>query len=155
TVSSTGDVTVFPATIVHAKTQVQGLALAAAQPYVAAQSVLAIKSGTVSLDGDVTVTPDESFAYDGKASVDDFAMVRADSGDRLADWKRLSGQGIAVRLSQSRAEIATAALDHAFLQLHFDKAGTLNLVHLMRGEEPTPVPEPPAEMAQDTPKPDA
>ena len=136
TVSATGDLTVLPATIVHANAQVRDLALIAAEPYLAAQSVLSLRSGTVTLDGNIASAPDEPLAYDGKVSVADFAMIRSDTGDRMAEWKRLDAEGVAVRLGKSRADIANATLDHAYARLHIGKDGTLNLVHLIKGETP-------------------
>lgn len=136
TIAIDGSLTVVPDLRLSAATQVTGLVLPIAQPYVASATNVEVGAGTLDLQGQLASSPEETLAFDGTLDVQGLEVLGETTRTRLVGWKRLALDGIALRLDAAHAEVASLTLDEPYGRVHIAKDGTLNLATVLRPDEP-------------------
>ncbi len=127
-----GTLTALPDVRVEATSQISGLALGAANPYLLTQTYLQLSSGTLDADGHLISNPDEPFGFDGELTLATLEVRREGVADRFAGLKRLGLTGIKLSTADREIDVARAELDSAFARVHISKDRTLNLAEVMR-----------------------
>lgn len=89
----------------RARVDAASVAMEPLRPLLAQYALLDFKSGNLSASAHVNYRPDGKTAFTarGAASVQDFRLNEADTGDRLLSWKTLSAESIVLSLSPKSA----------------------------------------------------
>ncbi len=132
-----GEAQVLPELAVDANVELTALSLAGAQPYVAVATVLSLDSGVADLTGDVALAPSGSVTFDGQATIADFSLTRADTGNRITGWKRLAFEGVNADTGARRVDLAHVALDELYARVRIDKSGKINMNRLLKSPPAT------------------
>ncbi len=135
----------------RAKLDAKGVALAPLQPLLARYARLDLKSGTLAAAGQLNYRPDGKapFTAQGTASVHDFLMNEADTGDRFLSWRTLSAQSIAFSLAPNRLAIKELRVLEPGMKIEIAKDRSVNLTQVLRndfpnaGQQPAASPAPP------------
>ncbi len=135
-VALNGTLTALPDVRVDAKSQISGLALNVANPYLHTETYLQLPSGTLDVDGHLVSNADELFGFDGALTLANLEMQREGVSDRFAGLKHLGLTGIKLSTTHREIDIARAELDSAFTRVHIFKDRTLNLAEVMRSDVP-------------------
>ena len=135
-VALNGTLMAFPDVHVDAKTQITGLALNIANPYLRTQTYVQFDSGALSVDGHLVSNPNEAFGFDGELGLSGLEVQREGVDDRFAGLKSLAVKGITLSTAQRKIDVARAELDSAFAKIHISKDRVLNLANITRSDVP-------------------
>ncbi|MGH8574312.1 MAG: DUF748 domain-containing protein, partial [Gammaproteobacteria bacterium] len=118
-----------------AKLDAKGIALEPLRPLLARYARLDLKSGNLSASAQVNFRPDgkTAFTAEGSASVYDFLMNEADTGERFLSWRTLSAESIALSLSPDRLAIKEVRLLEPGMKIAIAKDGSVNLTRVLKG----------------------
>ncbi|MEF8794150.1 DUF748 domain-containing protein [Thiohalorhabdus sp.] len=108
-----GDLRLLPAFAGDGDLRVEELALGPAEPYVQQIARVAIAGGSVSVDGRVSVSPDELLAYRGSAGVTDLSVVPLDTEEPVIGWRALRIEQLDLSAGQGSVEASRVAIDGA------------------------------------------
>jgi len=128
----------------EAKLALARLALVPAQPYVAQNAAVELRSGEVSTAGRLTYRAGRDRAaltYTGAADVDRVVVVEAASGEPVLAWKSLHAETLRFGLAPDRLQIDEVRLTELDGKVVVFEDKTLNLARLMKARD---VPPPPA-----------
>jgi uncharacterized protein involved in outer membrane biogenesis len=99
-------------------------------PYLAGVVNGGLQTGALAAQGDLELGWADGFtleAVDAQASVENARLMLPDDKKPAVAFGRLAAQGVAVSLTQRRAEVARVELDGANIQVERDAKGNLNL----------------------------
>jgi hypothetical protein len=142
----------------EAKLALTRLSLTPAQPYIARNAAVELRSGEVSTRGRLTyrrAADRAAVTYTGAADVDGVLIVESAAGDRVLSWKSLHAETIRFGLAPDRLAIDEVRMSGLDGKIVIFKDRTLSLARLMKpaaggppGSAPvaaaTPAPAPPA-----------
>src|SRR5262249_24621445 len=103
-----GTAVAMPAARVDAQFKVEELALAAANPYLNAQTYLQVAGGALGVDGHVQSSPEETLAFDGAVNIAGLDVQREGLEGKLTGMRSFSLSGLTLSLAQKRIDIARA-----------------------------------------------
>jgi hypothetical protein len=129
------------------------LALTPAQPYIAQQAAVELRSGEVSTAGRLTYKAGRdrpAMTYTGQADIDRMLVVEAATGDPVVAWKSLHAETVRFGLAPDRLEIDEVRLAGLDGRIVIFQDKTLNFARLMKRPGAAPA-SPPAS----TPAPNA
>jgi uncharacterized protein involved in outer membrane biogenesis len=127
-----GTLTAFPEVRVDAKTKIDALGLAVANPYLNVTTYLQLKSGALGVDGHLVSNPQETFGFDGQLQLTELDVAREGAEDHFLGLKRFDVNGLTVSMAQRRVDISRGELVGAFAQIHISKDRVLNLSEVTR-----------------------
>jgi hypothetical protein len=122
-------------TSAEATLTVAQLALTPAQPYIARNAAVELRSGEVSTAGRLTYRRGRDRAtitYTGSADVDGMNVVEAAGGDPVVSWKSLHADKLRFGLAPDRLEIAEVRLSELDGKLVIFQDKSLSLAKLMK-----------------------
>ncbi len=126
-----GETSVLPAFTAAGELDVEGAALAVAQPWIASVAHVAVKSGTASLKGKIVHTPEETAAYRGSARVDGFELTDTNRGEQLLGVQALATERIEFSLDGRSLETSVLKLTRPYGRVAIAPDKTTNLTGLM------------------------
>jgi hypothetical protein len=128
--------------------RVAQLALTPAQPYVARNAAVVLRSGEASTSGKLTYRAGPERAavtYTGSADVDRIVVVEAATNEPVLSWKSLHAETVRLGLGPDRLEIDEVRLAELDGRIVIFQDKSLNLARLLKpSEAPPPVPAPSA-----------
>ncbi|MEP7705118.1 DUF748 domain-containing protein [Paraglaciecola sp. 25GB23A] len=139
-----GEMRLSPAFEINGGLRVEALALSPAEPYLQQLARLAIKGGSLSLDGRLSVSDDEPLSFHGSTGVDGLNLAPLYPGDTepVAGWLAMKIEQLDLSLAQRSIEASSVSIEGGSgrVIIHEDKTTNFNrlLVTRAEGEEPTP-----------------
>ena len=141
-----GSVTLFPLLDADLKLNLKALELLPLQPYFGEKLNIAVTRGQLALDGNLKLHQEEAaegkagqFAggFAGRATIGDFQSVdKLNSADFLK-WKSFYFGNIDVRHHPDSLSLGDVALSDFFARVIVNPEGTLNLLQIVRQDEPS------------------
>lgn len=131
--SAQGQLTLSPFTL-EAGVSAQGLALAAAQGYLAQLAQVDVKGGRLNLDGDLDLdgqTDPLTGTLSGRGEVVELALSLAGQEDRLLGWQAVRLEPIEYNLAPARLEIGTIRVMAPVATVERSPDGGLNLARAL------------------------
>lgn len=116
----------------------EGLALAAAAPYLQQVARVDVAGGRLALEARLRSGPEESLALDGGLDLTDLALTGPEEGEPLLGWGRLAFEKVALRLDERRVGMERIGLEGLEASIRIDAQGRSNLSRLL---VQTPAPE--------------
>ncbi len=119
---------------------VANLDLVPFQPYAESLPGAELRRGLAEIAGRLTVSQGKpGVQFDGHGALKDLQIAGAGE-DRLVACDRAQARGVRVTLSPDRVRVTEIAVDGAFLKVHIDRAGNVNLSKLGQpaGAPPSP-----------------
>lgn len=132
TVALDGTLTALPVVKVDAMSQISGLALTTANPYLRADTFLQLVSGALGVNGHLVSNAEEAFGFDGELRLSDVEVRREGETDRFAGLKRLDLSGITLSSARRQIDVARGELDSAFAKIHIGAERTVNIANVLR-----------------------
>lgn len=128
-----------------ARVQLADLALDLAQPYVTDFVAVEIEKASLSLDGQLTSSDQETLRFEGTVNPGPMEIKGAADGERLAGWESVRSENVVLALDDGMLDVDQVTLAEPFLRVHIDEQGNLNLAQLTAepGGEEAPPPEKP------------
>ncbi len=145
-----GTMVAAPELKIDAKVKIDALALPIINPYLDVTTYLQLKSGLLSIDGQVVSSPQEMFGFDGQLQLMNLDVGRESAADHFLGLKRFDLNGLTVSMAHRRVDIARGELEGAFAIIHISKDRVLNLSELTRpatADAPVASPAPPPSVA--------
>lgn len=117
---------------VQAKVGVRNLALAIAQPYLAAAADLTLDSGKFATDGDFTRSAEGTMSYRGPLHVTGLRVVENSTRETLVGWKNMNTDDFHLRLEPNGLDIKAIRLTGLEGKLIISENGKVNVVEAFR-----------------------
>ncbi|OPL11674.1 MAG: hypothetical protein AVO39_04985 [delta proteobacterium MLS_D] len=117
---------------VQAKVKVRNLALAIAQPYLAAAADLTLDSGKFSTDGDFTRSAGGTMSYRGPLHVTGLRVVENSTRETLVGWKNMNTDDFHLRLEPNGLDVKAIRLTGLEGKLIISEKGKVNVVEAFR-----------------------
>ncbi len=126
-----GDVQLMPALDLAGTLNVDGLALALAEPFAQRYAAIRIASGSLSTEGEVRSGPGDSLTYAGSARIDALDVVERDSGEDVVGWQALMIDEIDFGLGERSLELSIIRLDRPSARVFIAEDRSTNLGDLL------------------------
>jgi hypothetical protein len=134
-----GEMRLSPAFEINGGLRVEALALSPAEPYLQQLARLAIEGGTLSLNGQLTVSEDEPLAYRGSAGVDGLSLVPLDSSgtEPVAGWQAMAIKQLDLSLAQRSLEASSVSIEGGSgrVIIHEDRTTNYSRLLVARADE--------------------
>lgn len=127
---ATGELGVLPAVVAKAGLKVEKLALGVAQPWIDQVARIALTSGELNAQTELSSSPEETLDVRGLVSVDGFAMSDL-AGQELVTWQQLAMKDLIFSLDANQLEIARIDLRKPYARVRIDEERNLNLAQLV------------------------
>jgi hypothetical protein len=118
---------------------VEALALSPAEPYLQQLARLAMEGGTLSLDGQLSISEDEPLAYRGSAGVDGLSLVPLDSSgtEPVAGWQAMAIKQLDLSLAQRSLEASSVSIEGGSgrVIIHEDRTTNFSRLLVARADE--------------------
>jgi hypothetical protein len=134
-VSLNGAVSLLPQPAFDLELSVDALQLAGANPYLKQQTNLQLNSGVFKLQGQIQGSAVEPFAYQGDFEIADLLIAESLKGQRLASWKRLRTDKVALSMEKRQLSVSQLQFDELYGDILIDPDGQLNLGQLVKTHE--------------------
>ena len=128
-----GEMRASPDFAANGELRLERLALRPARPYVQHLTRVAIDSGSVSLDGQVSVSAEDPLAYRGSVGVAGFRLVPQDAAepDPLVRWRALQIEELALSAGERSVEASTVTIEGGYARVIIHKDQSTNFDNLL------------------------
>lgn len=122
-----GTVALLPEFSLDGELKAEGIALAQAQPYVSDIARIAIRGGTLALDGHLASGTGESLAFEGDLRVRDLDTEDMIKRERLLAWRELALDDLEFQLDGNRARVTRVRLERPFGRIYIARDQSTNI----------------------------
>jgi hypothetical protein len=133
-----GEMRLWPAFEINGGLRVEALALSSAEPYLQQLARLAIKGGSLSLDGRLSVSDDEPLSFHGSTGVDglNLAPLYPDDTEPVAGWLAMKIEQLDLSLAQRSIEVSSVSIEGGLgrVIIHEDKTTNFNRLLVTRAK---------------------
>lgn len=136
-IAAEGDITLLPEPSVALTLTLEDVSPELLHPYIKPLADIALSSGYLNFDGDITTGPDDPFSLTGNAEVVDLILAETDGGTRLGSWNRLAVEQIDFSLIERRLGISQIIADAAYADILIAEDGRINLKRASKGYKTT------------------
>lgn len=132
-----GTLQVLPAVAMTSDLTVSELALALAQPYVNEVARLELAAGTLNLEAELLIDPEEPFSYRGGVALRDVRIEDLQLSETLLSMDSLGIDALSLSLGENNLDISEVALESFFARVQINEDGTSNLSRSLRTDGET------------------
>jgi hypothetical protein len=148
TVRFDGQAVVLPEFSTSGKLNLDGMQMVVAQPWVNDLARVTLNAGSLDLDGDVALSPQQPGSYQGSVSIAGLDLNDNRHKEKLTGWKQLSMERVEVDLAANTVKTSEVVLHEPYGRLQIAADHSTNLDGLMiEAPETEAVPEGAAEPA--------
>jgi hypothetical protein len=126
-----GEVQLLPGLDLAGTLDVDGLALALAEPFVQRFAHVRVDSGSLSAEGELRSGPGDPLTYAGSARIDALDIIERDGGEDVVGWQALTIDEIDFRLGERSLAVAIIRLDQPWARVFIDEDRSTNLGELL------------------------
>ncbi|MGM0787040.1 MAG: DUF748 domain-containing protein, partial [Thermodesulfobacteriota bacterium] len=126
-----GEVQLLPGLEVDGTLDVDGLALALAEPFAQRFARVRVDSGSLSAEGKLRSGPGDPLTYTGSARIDALEIGESDSGEEVLGWQALAIDEINFRLGERLLELSVLRLDQPSARVFIAEDRSTNLDELL------------------------
>jgi hypothetical protein len=140
-----GNVQLLPEFDLAGTLDVDGLALALAEPFAQRFAHVRVDSGSLSAEGELRSGPNDPLTYAGSARIDALDIGKRDGGEDVAGWHALVIDEVDFRLGERLLELSVIRLDQPSARVFIAEDRSTNLGELLVEQPATPetaTPEP-------------
>ncbi len=125
TVRLDGTVQLFPEVRLTSVLTVEGLALAAGQPYLSSVANIGIDDGSLSLGGNLAIGGEQSLLYQGNLEIDGLSLLDRVQEEALFAWQTLTVDQLT--LTTKAVELSVLSIDQPYARVEIERDGTTNI----------------------------
>lgn len=126
-----GQAVVLPDVTATGRVELDALQLPAAQPWVNDIARVTINSGSVSLNGEVSVSPEQPGSFQGSIAINELDLSDNRQHEKLIGWKQLGIARVEVDLAANTIKTSELELEQPYGRLQIAKDKSTNLDGLM------------------------
>ena len=127
TVRLDGSVIALPEPELDFELAMNGLALAAAHPYLQPLADVNLDSGTLNVNGRIRHDADEPLLLTSDIVIADFLITETDEGSRLGSWDELLLEGVELSAANNTLEVSEVRFDQPYGDILIAADGSVNL----------------------------
>lgn len=135
TISAQGEMGLLPEPVVGMKITLDVLSPAIVHSHLQSLADITVDSGSLHFTGDFRIDPEEQFALQGDARIDDLLLTETEGGARLGSWDRLAVNGVALSLARQSLRVSEVVLDRPYADILIAENGSINLRRAGKGAE--------------------
>jgi len=133
-----GEVQLLPGLDLAGTLDVDGLALALAEPFVQRFAHVRVDSGSLSAEGELRSGPADPLIYVGSARIEALDIGERDGGEDLISWQTLAIDEIDFRLGERSLELSVLRLDQPSARVFIAEDRSTNLGQLLAEQSAAP-----------------
>ena len=135
-----GELSVLPELRFDGKLKLEGIELAAAQPYLAEFAQVAVRSGLLDAGLEIGLSPQEALSADGQFSISTLEIADTIKDERLLGWEKVEVDRLSLSLSGNRLDISQVDVLSPYARLLIDTDATTNFQQLLIAPEAAEAP---------------
>jgi hypothetical protein len=134
TISLDGSMVVLPKPVLDFRLDLDGAALAGAQPYVRHLADLRIDSGALNLEGRLRSSPEEPVRLEANGEIVDLLITETDEGTRIGSWDRLAVDTLVFSAAGKSLEISEVRIEKPYGDVLITEERQVNLGRIKKVE---------------------
>ena len=135
TIRLEGEMSALPEPVLEFDLGIDGLSLAAAQPYLQPLADLNLDSGSLNLQGKFRHDGADPFSLEADVEIVDFLLTETDEGSRLGSWDRLFADQLVFSAGAGQLSISEIRFERPYGDILIAADGSVNLGRVSKTSE--------------------